>query len=169
MFSRAPRSSQLLIAIADADARRRAARALSSQFHAVETALADETWVHLQTETESMPRLAILSAFYPVGMTGLELIARMRADSLTRRVPALLLFLPSQAPARPCEGCRIARWDWCMAQPNDMRAIRSVVAEIVRVNRADEPFSPPNAESASGCWSWWRTLLAQHGLTYPAR
>jgi CheY-like chemotaxis protein len=170
MLSRSTQPAQVLVAIEEAAERDRALKALGThRFRTLSAALADETWVHLQTETGAMPAVVILSATYPVGMSGLELIARMRAEIHTRHVPALLLLPDTLAPDHPCAGCRVARWDWCLARPNDIRTIVPLISEIVHTGLADEPFHGPVSDADTECWRWWRARLAELGLVYPGR
>lgn len=170
MLSRSSRFPQVFVAIEEAAERDRALKALGTHhFRTVSATLADETWVHLQTETGAMPAAVILSATYQVGMSGLELIARMRAEMLTRHVPALLLLPDALVPDRPCAVCRVARWDWCLARPDDIRNIVPLISEIVRTGLADEPFRSPVTDADTECWHWWRARLAELGLVYPGR
>jgi two-component system phosphate regulon response regulator PhoB len=163
-------SHQILITDADLTLRRLLeANLWAAGCEVICAASGDEAWVHLQTETDSLPALAICGAFFPTGISGLELLARIRSDAQTRRLPVLLL-LP--APADEDAAwllTRIARWDWGLVVPFNPVQLKRAIPEILRQAASPEPFLPPTFGDVRICWQWWRDRLARHGLVYPDR
>jgi DNA-binding response OmpR family regulator len=138
-------------------------------FEVLSACSGDETWVHLQTETGPMPALVVTGAFYPQGISGLELLARMRGDPSTRPIPVLLM-LPAPDDAPPVWlVTRIARWDWGLLVPFNPAQLSRAIPEIARQARSPEPFLPPKFGDLRLCWQWWRDRLARYGLEYPER
>ncbi len=129
----------------------------------------DETWVHLQTETGPLPALVIAGAFFPTGISGLELLARMRGDTALRRIPVLLLLAAPADEDAAWLLTRIARWDWGLIVPFNPAQLKRAVPEILRQAASPEPFLPPTFGDLRACWQWWRDRLARHGLVYPER
>ncbi len=164
----APR--QILIAEADLTLRRLIeANLLAASYEVICASSAEEAWIHLQTETGTLPSLVITNAFFPNAMSGLELLARMRGDALTRRLPVLLLL---QVPAHENPAwllTRIARWDWGLVVPFNPAQLTRAIPEIVRQAASPEPFLPPKFGDTRFCWQWWRDRLSRYGLEYPER
>ncbi|HEY2928397.1 response regulator [Piscinibacter sp.] len=128
-------ANELILIIEDNEPNRRLARDLL-QVHGYRTIEAETAEHGIAVAAEQRPDLVVMDIHLP-GLGGIEALAKLRAETATRRVPVLAFTASVMAQDR--SEIMAAGFDAFVSKPLDLEAFVRTVAAVIAQRRTGSP------------------------------